>query len=423
MVELSKQIGDYYTGTATSDGAAGGTTIVDTGLKAKENDWITDVAYDRVTSGTYDEEERSISSLANTTGTLTTLAHGGQIVSAVTYEVHRLWTASEKRTALVYAARHGFPYIHKKRRYTAFRAGDWLKNAGNFYKWTLATGPDDWTRTDVTAAKNTTAPYYLYGDRSLKLSTAAGSLKQTNTNNALLNQLAGNAVRFQARGWCDTASCLRLKVYDGTTSTYSEYHDGDSSWDDVNRNLLKVEVTLAAEPTEVTFEIDHDLDAGTSYIEDVRVISGTQEKIYIGYLNIRENEPSAVSQTSQSSIHNDRWDGFHNFWTDNDKYLHLPTTMMDWFLKIEGEDYLDFLDTSGDSGTDWTDTISIDSPQTDILVAEAIIYLFRQAILPQASPGSSQDFTTGLAYWMNELKNAQVKFGMSLPPVTKRWSI
>ena len=35
MQELSKQIGDYWASTATSNGAAGGTTIVDTALKAK----------------------------------------------------------------------------------------------------------------------------------------------------------------------------------------------------------------------------------------------------------------------------------------------------------------------------------------------------------------------------------------------------
>src|SRR3972149_846942 len=109
VVELSKQIGDYWASNATSAGAAGGTTVVDTLLKAKANDWISLEAYDRLTSGTYDNEERKISSLDNTTGTITVLAHGGQVASGVTYEIHRLFTATEKLRALVNAAAHISP--------------------------------------------------------------------------------------------------------------------------------------------------------------------------------------------------------------------------------------------------------------------------------------------------------------------------
>ncbi len=95
---------------------------MDTALVAKANDWISDSPqemYDFISSGTYDGEERKISSLDNTTGTLTVLAHTGQIASAVTYEVHRLFTPSEKRRALIYAAKATFPYIFKKVRDTS----------------------------------------------------------------------------------------------------------------------------------------------------------------------------------------------------------------------------------------------------------------------------------------------------------------
>ena len=114
-IMISKEIGDYWAGTTTSSGSS--TTVVDTALKAKGNDWISDAPqehYDLLTSGTYSGEERKISSLDNTSGTLTTLAHGGTVASAVGYEVHRLFTASEKRTALIFAAKMAFPTIFKK---------------------------------------------------------------------------------------------------------------------------------------------------------------------------------------------------------------------------------------------------------------------------------------------------------------------
>ena len=85
MLELSEQIGDDFSSTTTSGGSS--TTLVDTTLKAYPADWIdatSTLMWDRITSGTYDEEERRISSLAIATGTLTTIAHGGAIASAVT---------------------------------------------------------------------------------------------------------------------------------------------------------------------------------------------------------------------------------------------------------------------------------------------------------------------------------------------------
>src|SRR3989304_4236720 len=98
-IALSQEIGDYWAGTTTSTGAGGGTTVIDTALMAKANDWISEEAYDQIAEGTYDGEERKIASLDNTTGTMTVLAHGGQILTGMDYRVHRLFTASEKRRA------------------------------------------------------------------------------------------------------------------------------------------------------------------------------------------------------------------------------------------------------------------------------------------------------------------------------------
>ena len=115
--ELSRQLGDYWNGVTTSAGSA--TSLVDTGLMAKANDWVTDDSYDQIISGTYgyatayDGEERKISSLDNTSGTLTVLSHTGAPGITVTYRVHRLFNASEKRRALVSAAKSAFPHLHK----------------------------------------------------------------------------------------------------------------------------------------------------------------------------------------------------------------------------------------------------------------------------------------------------------------------
>jgi len=91
-------------------------------------------------------------------------------------------------------------------------------------------------------------------------------------------------------------------------------------------------------------------------------------------------------------------------------------------LRIRGIGYLDFL-VSGASSTAWTATIALDSPQLDILVAEAAIYLCQQMLLPTETAGTSQQWGQSLAYWYSELANRRAKYGMKAPATTIHWGI
>lgn len=112
--ELSKQLGDSWQSTTTGAGSA--TTLVDAALLAKANDWITDNTWAFLTeepagnAAIYDE--RKVSSLVNSTGTLTTLTFAAAPGTGIDYEVHRLFSPSEKRTAIIAAARRSFPDIN-----------------------------------------------------------------------------------------------------------------------------------------------------------------------------------------------------------------------------------------------------------------------------------------------------------------------
>ena len=151
-VALSKELADFWSSTTTSAGAAGGTTLVDTALKAKANDWITDEAYDMVTESTYDGEERKISSLDNSSGTITVLAHGGQIASGIDYRIHRLFEASEKRRAIIAAAANVYPSCFAEIFDESLVSGNWLKD-GSFERWTTSSNLTDWTETTLTATQ------------------------------------------------------------------------------------------------------------------------------------------------------------------------------------------------------------------------------------------------------------------------------
>ncbi|GAH33605.1 unnamed protein product, partial [marine sediment metagenome] len=115
------------------------------------------------------DEERKILSLDNDSGLLTFFAHGAQIADATAYRIHRLFTASEKRLALIDAAKSAFPHIFKQIRDENKTAEDWLRNGGQ-EEWASASYADYWGVSLCSATKNTTAPYYYRGSASAQLS-------------------------------------------------------------------------------------------------------------------------------------------------------------------------------------------------------------------------------------------------------------
>lgn len=419
---LSKDIGDYWAGTLTSNGAAGGTTIIDTALMVKANDWIADAPqemYDRVTSGTYDNEERKISSLDNSTGTLTLLAHGGQIASGVTYEVHRLFSASDKRRALIDAAKLIFPHCYRKINDTSRSCGNWLRN-GDVEDWAVATYPDYWRVSAVTATATTTAKLFKRGAKSCKLSTAAGYMYQNWTYWDDLKYLRGHSVTFRVYGtWCDTASCLRLAIYDGTDTTYSDYHAGDSAWTD-DDNPLEVTAFIDENASEVEFRVYHSNAAGTSYVDDMRVVGPYLDRIYVGDLNLALDRPHTVEMQQYAFLRQEPWYKLSNVTIDENGYMLLTEGVRDYQLRIRGIGYLSFQASSVDSEL-WTATIDINDPQTRILSARAAYELYLKMFSPNSTSGDRTAYGDILKYWEYEVNERASTFGMPSIGAKTNW--
>ena len=412
-IALSKELGDYWAGTSTSAGAAGGTTVIDTALKAKANDWVSEEAYDMITSGTYDGEERKISSLDNTSGTLTVLAHTGQIASGITYRVHRLFSASDKRIALISAAKDAFPYIYNEIRDESLVLGNWLKD-GSFEVWTNATTPTYWTVTTCTATKTSTAGLVRHGTYSCQLSTLAGTIAHKITNFTDLQFLRGRSVTFSIQAYSNTANALRISVYDGTTTTYSSYHAGDSAWTEDNPSNDNMYVTQYIDPnaTEVTVTVHYVNAAATCYVDDARLISNPHGRIYIGNLGLAQNKPNEVLVERAYYSQDEPWITVRDWDVDSSGYLYIPTDYVsDRRLRIVGKGYLDFL-ASGASSTAWTATINIDDPQLKILSAQAALYLYTTMSLPNYESGTTKDYQAAMNYWVGKLAERQVKYGM-----------
>ena len=413
--ELSKILSDYWDSTTT--GAGDATSIIDTELIGKSNDWISTKQAEMfaiMTSGDRDDEERKITSLANATGDLTTLAFTGTTGSGNTYEVHRLWSPSEKRRALVWAARNSYPHLHKRILDLNLTVGNWLRDGG-LEEWTSSTALTNWTTTSVTIAQTTASPNYIRGATSAQLDTAAGNISQSITNLDDLKFLAGKSVTFKIRGKCDTASCLRIQFTDGTTTTTSDYHAGDSVWD---RDFLSINPTIADDPTEITFKILHDVAAGTSFVDDARVLGPERDKVYIGNLDFADRLPHIVEEVRGDRVDIETWQILENKWVDKDNFLHIPDGTRDYHLRLTGLAYLPWIDTSGVVGTDWDDTIDIDAPKTDILYARAAQYLYRQLTTPNWTTGDNKAFREALADWTLEYDRLTNQLGMDSPGAT-----
>lgn len=423
--ELSRQIGDYWASTTT--GAGSTTTLVDSALMAKANDWVTDDAWvmleEEPAGNAVIFDERKVSSLSNTDGTLTTLAFAAAPGTGIDYSLHRLFAPSEKRRALVAAARLVYPQLFKEIRDESLVSGNWLKD-GSFEIWSSAAALTYWTKAgSSTLAQTSTAYYFKHGAYSCKISGAADNIRQSVTNYDDIKRLAGKSATFTLQGWCDTASCLRIAIYDGTTYTYSDYHDGSDTWTE-NNDPLTVTATIKDNPSVIAFIIYHASAAGSSYVDDARVISVDNGKIYIGNLGLARNTPHQVLIEQSDYYTGEPWIPIRgiNYDTTNG-YMFLPNTVsMDYRLRVLGIGYLDFL-ASGVSSTAWTATIAIDAPQLDILVAQAALYLYTQMSLPNFETGTREQYQKMIAFWKQELAERQAKFGMKSPGALVDWGV
>ena len=339
----------------------------------------------------------------------------------MSYEIHRLFTASDKREALVFAARHGFPSIFQEVWDESLVSGNWLKD-GSFERWSGATTPVDWTATTVTATQTSALPYYKHGVYSCKLSGATGTLAQSITNFGDLQFLRGKNATFTCQGWCDAASSLRLSINDGSTQTYSDYHAGDSAWTKNNPRNDGFYVTQYIDPnaTQVTFTI-HYTTGAVAYVDDARVISDYRGRLSIGYLWLAKNRPSSIYIEPSYYSTEEEWIRIRDYDIDLNGYLYIPTDYRsDRRLRIRGIGYLDFL-ASGASSTSWAATIALDSPQLDILIAEAALYLYSKMAMPNFDSGTANEFKGSYGFWQMKLREAQAKYGMKSAPATIHW--
>lgn len=419
LTALSKDLGDYWAGTTTSDGDFTGATLVDDALGAFPDAWITDYTWDRLTSGSYVGEERKVRSLAAIGGELSVRSHTVQILAGTTYEIHRICSASDKRTALVHAAGMVWPWLYDSIRDESKVSGNWLMD-GSFEDWTDSATPTYWSTAYGTtlSQENTDHRFLRHGATSAKFTVDTyGQVFQRITENQDIFGLRGNNITFSVQAWCDTASALRLVITDGTNYTYSDYHPGDSAWTS-NSAPLTVSAAISSTAPYIVVIIEQTGSAATAYLDDARLTGGTYNKVWIGDLGMVNNEPSRISYES-SGAYSEPWQQIRRYEVE-DGWLLLHEGLPNRTLRIEGRSYLDFKD-AGVSSTLWGATINLDSNQLKILTAQAAIYLYQQLAQPNWTSGERKAAHEAIAFWKGELAERVAKFRMPRPSVQSRW--
>ena len=419
---LSKDIGDYWVGTTTT--ATGEVTIVGTSLQDHVDDWITDTSYDFITSGSYEEESRKISNASDVSaGSLTVGTHGGSIAADVTYQVHRLFSPDEKKRALLAAAQNVFGVCYDEVWDESIVSGNWLKD-GSFEIWDSGgTDLTHWAESALVPARISTNGLFKHGVYSAQLAGTVGSISQSITEFDDIKFLAGQTVTFSMQAWCNTASCLRLSINDGTSITYSPYHDGGTSWteDNPRNDNMYVQQFIDYNPTEITFGIHHAVADGTSYVDDARIIGPYQPRLYIDQLGLAQNQISEIAIEPSYYSKDEFWDSIHDWSINEDGYLYLASSIpRDYRLRIKGKQYLDFL-SSGTSSESWSATINMNEPQTRILSAEAALYLYTWMSMPNYESGTREDYQNMMNFWDREATRRKGRFGMPSMPITISW--
>ncbi len=393
-------LGEWFAGTTTADGNAGGTTFIDTtDLVNYANDKFNSY-WALITSGSYATQVRRISDFVQASGQPTVQsAYGGKILSGKTYELCRYHPTNEIRWALNRAIQESFPDLKMSLINEDLITGNALPN-GSFEDFIASTTlPDYWALVGAAATSAKEVSSIRYGKSSVAL-TRAGTdcyLHCSDTQWRSLLDLGGDSVWFECWVWASVASRARIGVsVNGATPTYSSYHTGGSTWE-----LLRANPSITASPNSISFRLNVDTGNTTAYFDGARVLS-TDVSTYVmpgAFLNKppREVWLQNYGKTSGDESPCDDFGETYPFtplsgwWPeyDNDRTVWLlrlqtrPTT--GYRLRLVGDEYP--AELSAD-----TDTVPLEQPHLNLLYRKAAELLYERLAnqLPADNPGRNE---------------------------------
>ena len=394
---------EYVSLTPTGGGAAGA-TLLDTRWSGRSNDmfnnwWLT---LPLGPAGVTSYEAREVSTFAKSGGTFTPLtAFSAQVTTAATYELHR-YNPALFHVALNRAADLAFPDTYFPKRDESLMVDNLLSNwdfetyaASAFTGWSNVGTP--------TIAQETSRVWHGSSAAKIVASGAEEGLSQDIFGTVNVTEMVGKSLHVEGRVWASVASAARLRVtFDGLTYTNSSWHVGASEWE--GPATLSLDATIPSGATQMKV-ICSVADGQTAYFDAVGA--------WIDRLR-RYTVPTAFAKPpNQVSVQSDREDALEPFYpiawhpeySGETRYIILDgVPPSGYILRLEG--YAPLSQMTSD-----TDTVELSSPQRELWIAHAALFLYR-ALWDVASGQDHEDFEKAMAMWSGQVKYLEGRPGM-----------
>lgn len=327
---------------------------------------------------------RKVSDYVAANTTLTVLAAANFLLDTeyATFRLSRSDYDTRKR-AINEAIRETYPTLHRRVDNRTLSTGNILPNA-HFEDWAVNTYPDKYTVTNCAVTANTVAGYYRGGAKSAKVVASAtnGYMSISSDSFPRLLDLMDKEIDFKAWALPQAANNTRLAVYvkkaDGTTAT----QDATTANPAGLFTLLKIEdYAVPDDIVEIQFRFPVLTNTQYGFFDAARV---TGRDIY-EYLLPKDFQNGSISEVYiQTHGYSDEkcddlqpreWAKIYDWKIithGTEKYLVLPAGQFSENLQIRliGTAPLESLSAS-------SDTISLDDPEVNLLIAFAKYKLYQ----------------------------------------------
>lgn len=384
---VSRNAGFFYSSSATSDGNAGGTTVVDTTIARFDTNLLTN-KWLYLTSGAASGEAQRIASVSSSTITLA-VAVSVKVLSGVTYEIMS-YDPLEVHQSLLTAIRQLYPTLYLPIFDETIVVDNLVANfdfeTGTFTSWSSVGSP--------TLTANTS--YFVHGSQSANIAGAAGVGMSQNLITAArgfqgINEASKKTLHV--RGWlrATDASNIRLRLtFNGSTYTNGSYHQGRDDWEGPNRHRL--DVTIPADATEMTMSIEKSTGVAA------------QADMVVAWIDpiTRYTQPTSIVDVVDRILQQD------NELAPNGEYTLLNqgnTPIPGRLLRLEGKGYLS--EPSTDAGT-----VEISQPRAELLTAYATHLLFDR--LQHTDAGNAVSHEKKGADWLKRAEAMAARPGVRM---------
>lgn len=150
--------------------------------------------------------------------------------------------------------------------------------------WTLEKGGTAAATADI-AREGTTKDSGSYS-KKVAISGAGSSNSYLRVKQSVVNpaRFAGQSVVFSARVKVSTVNKVRLSVYDGTTTAYSEYHSGGGAWEKLTVALAcSASVSELTVKIEITSDFTGDTFIDSSFLYAIEATASTEARAALEY--------------------------------------------------------------------------------------------------------------------------------------------